>query len=258
MLFTQAQKSHSALIHATAFAWPRRATKAELGVSHRKQPFHDEQDPSSSHPPRRPPRNLRICMDKARGRPRQDDNRILCILVSLHRSSIASTVGRPPHAIPSSVFFTRDPCDISLFYISRQWYDRDSLAKPSNLDHSKVTRYNFAFFQINEKGDIWGTDSWADSIVLLGDSDWNPAEGAVQYCSWDAPGEPPACGARQYETGLISQAHSAGVEVYPSIGGWTLSGNFPKLAASATSRVDFANNCVKLIEAYDFDGIDIE
>jgi GH18 family chitinase len=197
-------------------------------------------------------------MGQARGRPRQDNNRILRILVSLHLSSIASTAGRSPHAIPPSVFFNHDPCDFSLFSIPRQWYDRDSIAKPSNLDHSKVTRYNFAFFQPNEKGDIWGTDSWADAIVLFGDPDWNSPEGAQQYCSWDAAGEPPVCEARMYETGLISQAHSAGVEVYPSIGGWTLSNLFPQLAADPKSRVDFANNCVKLIEAYDFDGIDIE
>ncbi len=148
-----------------------------------------------------------------------------------------------------------------LFSSSRQWYDRNGLAKPSELDHSKVTRYNFAFFQPNGEGDIWGTDSWADSIVLFGEQDWNPPEGAQEFCSWDTPKGPPekkACAARKSGTGLIQLAHDAGVEVYPSIGGWTLSNSFPALAANSKSRVDFANNCVKLIEAYDFDGIDIE
>lgn len=37
-----------------------------------------------------------------------------------------------------------------------QWYDRAQLAKPSNLDHSKVTRYNFAFFQTTTTGEIFG------------------------------------------------------------------------------------------------------
>ena len=46
---------------------------------------------------------------------------------------------------------------IIAYYASWQWYDRDGLAAPKNLDHSKVTRYNFAFFQINTQGDIWGT-----------------------------------------------------------------------------------------------------
>ncbi len=122
-----------------------------------------------------------------------------------------------------------------------------------------MTRYNFAFFQIDVKGNIWGTDGFADPIVLLGEQDWSAAEGeGTVYCSWDSPGGVPACATRAYETGLISQAHSAGVEVYPSIGGWTLSNNFPKLAADPTARLYFANNCAKMIEDYDFDGIDIE
>ena len=74
------------------------------------------------------------------------------------------------------------------------------------------------------------------------------------YCSWDGPGEAPACAGHHYETGLISQAHNAGVEVYPSIGGWTLSDPFPALAANSAARQKFAENCVKLIETYDFDG----
>ena len=43
----------------------------------------------------------------------------------------------------------------------------------------------------------------------------------------------------------------------PSIGGWTLSDNFPSIAASATKRERFAQQCVELIVDYDFDGIDL-
>ena len=138
-------------------------------------------------------------------------------------------------------------------------YDRGGLAKPSNLDHSKVTRYNFAFFQTNVNGDIWGTDDYADPISLYGEINWSwvPGQGA-SYCSWVAAGQPPFCQGHRYETGLIYQAHKAGVEVYPSIGGWTLSNSFPAMAKSPTSRANFAANCVKLIETYDFDGIDID
>ena len=53
---------------------------------------------------------------------------------------------------------------IIAYYASWQWYDRDGLAAPKNLDHSKVTRYNFAFFQINTRGDIWGTGK---SLLLV-------------------------------------------------------------------------------------------
>jgi chitinase len=121
-----------------------------------------------------------------------------------------------------------------------------------------VTRYNFAFFQPNANGDIFGTDSWADPNVLFGEQNWNPSPSDELYCSWDKAGKPPTCAAHNVESGLIAQAHADGVEVYPSIGGWTLSNLFPSLAANPLSRIKFAINCVKLIESYDFDGIDIE
>ena len=52
--------------------------------------------------------------------------------------------------------------------------------------------------------------------------------------------------------------HAAGAELYPSLGGWTLSDPFPAMAANPTARANFAKNCVELIKAYDFDGIDID
>lgn len=161
---------------------------------------------------------------------------------------VAFTKHEPPHGKT-----------IIAYYASWQWYDRDGLAKPSNLDHTKVTRYNFAFFQINESGSIWGTDEWADANLLYGNFDWNYVPGAGnEYCSWDKESGPPTCAGHHYESGLIYQAHQAGVEVYPSIGGWTLSDPFPALAANPEARLNFAANCVKLIEAYDFDGVDID
>jgi chitinase len=53
-------------------------------------------------------------------------------------------------------------------------------------------------------------------------------------------------------------AHQAGVKVLPSIGGWNDSYNFPGIAASTTKRQTFINSCISLIEAYDFDGIDLD
>lgn len=95
---------------------------------------------------------------------------------------------------------------------SWQWYDRDGLAAPINMDFSKITRANFAFFQITEEGEIYGTDSWADPITLFGPYDWM-AEDGFQYCSWDEPGAPPKCGYHFYNEGLIYLSHQAGTEV---------------------------------------------
>ena len=57
------------------------------------------------------------------------------------------------------------------YYASWQWYDRNGLASPANMDFTKITRANFAFFQITEGGDIYGTDAWADAVTLFGPYD---------------------------------------------------------------------------------------
>jgi chitinase len=143
------------------------------------------------------------------------------------------------------------------YYASWQWYDRAQLAKPQNMDFSKVTRVNFAFFQSDVKGNLYGTDSWADPNVLFGPYDYNPSADAPQYCSHDSPGVK-NCATHFYDQGLISRVHSAGAEIWPSIGGWSLSTTFPTLAASSSSREQFANDCLSLIQDYNFDGIDID
>ncbi len=53
-------------------------------------------------------------------------------------------------------------------------------------------------------------------------------------------------------------AHQAEVEIYPSIGGWTLSEPFPPMSASVDARKNFIEGCVGLIKEYGFDGIDID
>ena len=54
-----------------------------------------------------------------------------------------------------------DPADKTIigYYASWQQYDRNGLAKPENMDFTKVDRVNFAFFQTNVDGFIYGTDS---------------------------------------------------------------------------------------------------
>jgi chitinase len=40
----------------------------------------------------------------------------------------------------------------------------------------------------------------------------------------------------------------------PSLGGWSLSDPFPAMAANEQSRLNFADNCIKLVEEMNFDG----
>ena len=42
------------------------------------------------------------------------------------------------------------------YYASWQWYDRNKLADPVNIDFTKYTRINFAFFQPDTQGNLYG------------------------------------------------------------------------------------------------------
>lgn len=202
-------------------------------------------------------------------------------------------------------------------YAAWQWYDRNELASPKNLQLNKVSRINYAFFQTDVDGYIYGTDSWADANILYGPYEFNgvpeflPAEcqgGLGQDYGYnvymqqkkddntdrnrrvlqgttlavdddDLENTPPSkiiteceyfeqchrnfpksksCNVHKYTEGLIYQSHIAGTQIYPSIGGWTLSSTFPIVAASPNKRKRFAEECVGLIADYGFDGIDID
>ena len=107
---------------------------------------------------------------------------------------------------------------------------------PTSRFWSLATTYqvNFAFFQPDVDGNVWGTDEWADPAVLFGDIDYTrgsipgtggcagPEESPDCKCHRTGRGET-ACAYRLGgTTGLIHAVHEAGREIYPSIGGWTL------------------------------------
>ncbi|KAL7525029.1 hypothetical protein ACHAXR_000829, partial [Thalassiosira sp. AJA248-18] len=100
---------------------------------------------------------------------------------------------------------------------------------------------------------------WADPQLLWGPYIYDAARQSNDnyYCSWDGP-RVTNCAHHDTTKGLLHLAQSRGVQVMPSIGGWTLSDNFPGIAASPTRRENFAQQCVELIMAYGFDGIDLD
>lgn len=132
------------------------------------------------------------------------------------------------------------PCkEIVGYYPSWQWYDRNKLVNPQTIDYSKYTILNYAFLNPEPDGSISLFDSWADENLLLGQIDWSS-------------------GGYIPNTSLIAKAHSNNVKVLPSIGGWTLSDNFPGIAADPVKRQTFAQACVGLLQTYNFDGIDLD
>ena len=102
------------------------------------------------------------------------------------------------------------------YYAGWQWYDRNKLADPINIDFRKLQRVNYAFFQFDTQGEVYGIDRWGDPQVLFGPYS-SMLGGGVQKCSYDGPRDV-NCGYHEHNEGLIYRAHQVGTEVYPSIG----------------------------------------
>jgi len=132
------------------------------------------------------------------------------------------------------------PCkEVVAYYPNWQWYDRSHLVAPTTIDYSKYTIINYSFFSPQPGGSINQIDTWADENLLLGEHDW-------------------ANGGYLPNTSLIDIAHNNSVKVLASLGGWTLSNNFPAIAADPIKRSNFASSCVNLINTFGFDGIDMD
>jgi chitinase len=123
------------------------------------------------------------------------------------------------------------PKKILGYYIAWGMYPTHMSYKPVNIPWDKITHINYAFAEITPGSwTIKGTDSWADHEV-------------------DSIGQ----------MGRINQMKKAyGVKTLISVGGWTRSGVFSDMAFTEAGRTAFANDCVRFIRQYGFDGVDID
>lgn len=126
------------------------------------------------------------------------------------------------------------------------------MVNPVTIDYDNFTIINYAFFQPNEDGTVSPFDPWADKNILLGQVAHNAPAGygsgrGFGDPAWHIPG-----------TSLVDKAHEKGVKVLVSIGGWTMSGLFPSIAASPAKRQRFAQSCRDIVKTYQVDGIDID
>lgn len=127
------------------------------------------------------------------------------------------------------------------YYPSWQMYKRGGAVVPEVVDYSRYTILNYSFFAPDSNGYLKGTDPWADTLLLRGRIDWGKPQPA--YFT---------------NTSLIDFAHLWGVKVMVSIGGWTLSDNFPGIADDPVKTQTFVDECVRIIKQFQFDGIDID
>lgn len=164
-----------------------------------------------------------------------------------------------------------------------------------NLDYSQYTHLNFSFFGVANDGSLHSGDYRNPSIYQSG-AVQQPAAllNSDLYSSWDyhllwgnlspqweinatvlgagfvslnggwkhtatglsgplpVPYHPPGTA-----PGILELAHSKGVKVMASIGGWSMCKHFPETAADPVKRARFIADCQKLI-ALGFDGIDFD
>lgn len=124
-------------------------------------------------------------------------------------------------------------------YQSWKWQRFPELLNPQNIPYDKLTVINYSFFYPLESGEIVGMDPAADLYLLKGKTDSLSAN---------------------IDSGesIIELAKQQGTKVVLSIGGWETSNNFPQVSADPKKRANFAHWCIKHIQDYGFDGIDID
>lgn len=136
--------------------------------------------------------------------------------------------------------FAQSPCkEMVGYYPNWQWYDRAGLVNPMSIDYSQYSVLNYSFFAPQADGSILSTDAWADENLLQGPMNWQLNEHDITQS-------------------LPYQCEEHGVKLVASIGGWTLSTNFPGIASEPGKRMLFADHCTDLIVNYNLHGIDID
>ena len=100
-----------------------------------------------------------------------------------------------------------------------------------------MTHLNFAFLDVDKDGNVISTDTWADFE--------NPNVG------FSAASGDPWAGVAPAFIQLRNQYPN--MKIGFSVGGWTRSGDFPAMAANATTRKNFAENIAKIVHLYGYD-----
>ena len=124
-------------------------------------------------------------------------------------------------------------------YQSWNWQKSMEQFDPQNIPYDQLTMLYYCFFYPLESGEIVGMDPAADQYLL---------QGKTELLS------------TKIEAGnsITELAKPHGTKVVLSIGGWTTSNNFPQVSADPQKRATFAHWCIKHIQQYGFDGIDID
>ena len=116
-----------------------------------------------------------------------------------------------------------------MYYGDWSIYSGQKNFTPDKIDGSLITHLNFAFMDADENGDLITTDTWAD---------------------YENPNVGYSVGTDNKYAGvlggmLLLRQKYPNMKIGISVGGWTRSGDFPKLAASEKTRKNFGSGPIQ-------------
>ena len=124
------------------------------------------------------------------------------------------------------------------------WGIYDRAFEIADLPGEKLTHVNYAFANL------------VGGQCMLGDP-WADVERHLPGDPWSGPGSDAPYFGNFRQLDLLQALHPE-LQTLISVGGWTWSGNFSDAALTPASRALFATSCADFMEAYSFDGIDID